>query len=221
MGKVRDDVVQRLWRGQDPFAGFPRRLYEVDLQGWGDNHVWLVELIDEVRPRVALEMGVWKGASVVRMATRMQELQIDGVVIAVDTWLGSTEHWINDREDLAIEGGRPALQRKFMNNVVARGLTDYVVPLPLDSLNAAHLLARVGIGLDLMHLDGGHDHAVVSADLQAWWPLIRPGGVLLGDDYYPDGAWPGVKRAFDEFFGPSPPGFREFSGKCRITKPLT
>ena len=42
----------------------------------------------------------------------------------------------------------------------------------------------------------------VCADLAAWWPKIRPGGLLTGHDYdiYLDttGEW-GVRRAVDEF----------------------
>jgi hypothetical protein len=220
MGQARDKVLQSLWRGQDPFAGFPRHLYEVDLQGWGDQHRWLTETIAELRPLCVLEMGVWKGASVVRMAATLRDLRLDAVVIAVDTWLGSSEHWLHDFDQLGIEGGRPGLQKKFMNNVQSEGLADYVVPLPLDSLNAAALLAQHGIMPDIIHLDGGHDYPIVLADLHAWWPLVNPGGALIGDDYYNTGDWPGVKRAFDEYFAEHASGRLEFGGsKCRIRKP--
>ncbi|MBV8523326.1 MAG: class I SAM-dependent methyltransferase, partial [Acetobacteraceae bacterium] len=57
------------------------------------------------------------------------------------------------------------------------------------------------VKVDLVHLDGGHDYRSVMADLQAWWPLVRPGGILIGDDYNTNGVWPEVRQAFDEFFG--------------------
>jgi hypothetical protein len=37
----------------------------------------------------------------------------------------------------------------------------------------------------------------VAGDLKRWWPLLRPCGVLLGDDYI--AGWPGVIKAADEF----------------------
>ena len=41
----------------------------------------------------------------------------------------------------------------------------------------------------------------VMTDLSVWWPLINPGGLMIGDDYNTDGVWPDVKRGFDDFFG--------------------
>lgn len=36
--------------------------------------------------------------------------------------------------------------------------------------------------LDLVYLDGDHRPEAVAADLEAWWPKIRPGGLLAGHD---------------------------------------
>ena len=38
--------------------------------------------------------------------------------------------------------------------------------------------------LDFVYLDGNHSFEAVSADLRAWWPKVRAGGVLCGHDYY-------------------------------------
>lgn len=222
MRGLRRELIDALWRGFDPFAGFPEHLYEVDLQGWGESHPYLTDAVVELHPRILVEVGVWKGASVIKMASKLKELGIDGVIIAVDTWLGSYEHWLKPDwfADLACENGRPALQKKFMNNIVAKGLTEYVVPLPLDSLNAAQVLTHYKIEPDLLHLDGGHDHSSVMADLSAWWPLIRPGGMLIGDDYNTNGEWPEVRQAFDEYFGKRDLSPFEFDPpKCKVRKP--
>ena len=154
-----------------------------------------------MRPKIVVEMGVWKGASTLVMAKTMQDLDLDGVVIAVDTWLGAWDHWLDDAwfADLGIEVGRPKLQHKFMANVLSLDLQDLVVPLPLDSLNAVRVLAAHQLTADIVHLDGAHDYASVTADLNAWWPIIRAGGVLIGDDYNLNGVWPDVRRSFDEF----------------------
>lgn len=56
--------------------------------------------------------------------------------------------------------------------------------------------------LDFAFIDADHVYDAVSADIAAWWPKIRPGGLLTGHDYnvYLDatGEW-GVRRAVDEF----------------------
>lgn len=37
--------------------------------------------------------------------------------------------------------------------------------------------------LDFVYLDGRHDRDAVSADLEAWWPLIKKGGLFGGHDF--------------------------------------
>jgi predicted O-methyltransferase YrrM len=58
--------------------------------------------------------------------------------------------------------------------------------------------------LDFAYLDARHDREAVLEDLGAWWPKVRPGGVLAGHDYV-DGLFTagdfGVKSAVDAFFG--------------------
>jgi len=49
--------------------------------------------------------------------------------------------------------------------------------------------------LDCIFIDGDHSYNSVLADLNFWWPKIRPGGMLLGDDYWMDD----VKRAVNDF----------------------
>lgn len=53
---------------------------------------------------------------------------------------------------------------------------------------------------DFIYLDGDHHYDAVAADLDAYFPKVRPGGLIVGDDYL-DGRWwgDGVIRAFHEF----------------------
>lgn len=57
---------------------------------------------------------------------------------------------------------------------------------------------------DFVYLDARHDYDSVREDLEAWYPKVRPGGILAGHDYldgvFPEGVF-GVKTAVDEFFG--------------------
>ena len=38
---------------------------------------------------------------------------------------------------------------------------------------------------DMVFLDAAHDHDSVNADIDAWFPLVRPGGIIAGHDYHP------------------------------------
>jgi hypothetical protein len=221
MNSERDKIVNLIWFGNDPFVGFPETLYERDAQGWHSNHSYLTTTIDRLKASpVIVEVGVWKGASVITMANKLRELDQGGVVIAIDTWLGSWDHWCNPSwfRELAISGGRPSMQNKFMANVVYSKLTDYVVPLPLDSINAVNVIRRRGIAPNMVHIDGGHDYSAVMSDLVHWWPVLSDGGFLIGDDYG-DGNWPDVTRAFDDFFRTMTNViFEHEHSKCRVQK---
>lgn len=220
MPAYRYEIVQRLWRGCEPFSGAVTH-ERVDHQGWASENILLKRAIDEKRPRLVAEVGVWKGGSVITFADRLRAYNLDSAVIAVDTWLGSSEHWLTPdwHDSLRVTGGYPTLYDTFAANVADKGLRDYVVPLPLDSLNAAKVFEHHGLRPEVMHIDGGHDYESVMADLRAWWPLVADGGVLIGDDYHPDGeVWPEVAAAFHDFFKVKAIAV-EVAGKCWIDKP--
>ncbi len=54
--------------------------------------------------------------------------------------------------------------------------------------------------LDFVYIDGAHDYDNVKADIEAWTPKVRVGGIISGDDFYdfPSGKG-GVMRAATEF----------------------
>ena len=218
-----DEVMEAVWKGHDPYAGFPLDDWPEDRRGWNSEHPWLGDSVTTLRPRIVVEVGVWRGGSALTMADSLRDNGIDGCVIAVDTWLGSVEHWTMMPAfpaNLNVAQGQPRQMQTFLGNVIRAGHAGRVVPLPIDSLNGAAVLRHYRIRPELLHVDAGHDLLSVSADLEAWWPLLRPGGMLIGDDYHATGGWPGVRKAFHRFFRPR--GLMPFEhrdGKCRITKP--
>lgn len=226
---VRQDIIDRVFHGRDPLQDVPVGLLPTDLQGWQSGHKYLTEAIAAVDPKIIVEIGVWKGGSVATMAKALKARRADAVVIAVDTWLGSSEHYLQAEYGSALdfEYGYPRLYRQFAANMRNEGLSDYVLPLPLDSLNALELLKTRDVRADVIHIDAGHDYPSVMADLNAWWPRLSPGGVLIGDDYHAErfgkdkGKWPGVRQAFDEFLSATPHNaFKSGKGKCWVRKPV-
>lgn len=224
---TRQTILDQLFFGRDPLKDFPAGKYATDLQGWHSQHPYLARAVKEVRPKIVVEVGVWKGASVVTLAKAIQQRNLDAVVIAIDTWLGSSEHYLWEKfvPDLDFEFGYPRLYHKFAANICNEGLQDTVVPLPLDSINGFQLLKAKAIRPDVLHIDAGHDYLSVMADLKAWWPQLREGGILIGDDYFKkplvgQGKWPEVRQAFDEFLAATPHSkFESGDGKCYVGKP--
>jgi hypothetical protein len=67
-----------------------------------------------------------------------------------------------------------------------------------ESTHAAERVASESA--DFVYIDARHDYDAVSADIAAWLPRVRPGGLLAGHDYYDGdrGYIYGVKRAVEE-----------------------
>jgi predicted O-methyltransferase YrrM len=52
--------------------------------------------------------------------------------------------------------------------------------------------------LDFVFLDADHLYESVKQDIAVWYPKVRSGGIIGGDDYATK--WPGVSQAVNEFF---------------------
>ena len=171
----------------------------VDLQGWGSEHALFEELFRELRPSVVVEVGSWKGASLLHMHGLSRTYGCETLFVCVDTWLGSSEHWLaaDDRLSLGLRGGYPTIYRQFVFNVVEHGAVDDVFPMPMSSVSAAVVLRKLNVEADLIYIDAGHEEEEVSSDLRRYVDLLRPGGVMFGAEYHT--RWPGVIRAVDAF----------------------
>ncbi len=174
--------------------------FEPDLQGWGDQDPIFDYVLRHFHPLVVIELGSWKGASAIRMANLMAEFSIPGLILCVDTWLGSNESlWRvgTNRKMLRLRNGYPDMFGQFIRNVQHTGHKDRIRHLPMTSGCAAGLLAAYGIVADAVYIDAGHDEAEVAADIAGFWPLLKPGGIMFGDDYTT--GWPGTVRAVNHF----------------------
>ncbi len=178
----------------DAFADFrpvPSRLH-----GWNGGIEILPTLIRERRPKLIVEVGAWLGYSTMVMAQALKQEQIDdAVILTVDTWLGSLEHWGDVDDKLLLQNGFPTLYPRFLTNVLLRGHHDVIVPLPMPSAMAARYLRKFNLTADLIFLDGSHDEKDVYDDLIGYSELAGPQTVIVGDDFQ----WPSVERSVKRF----------------------
>jgi predicted O-methyltransferase YrrM len=183
-----------------PYEGFTP-VGPPDRQGWNSESPIFQTLIEEVRPRLIIEVGSWKGGSAVTMGKHLARLGLQAELVCVDTWLGAMEFW-NPADagrygGLQLRHGYPSVYYTFLSNIVHAGLQDVVTPFPLSSVTAALWFRHHAVQADLIYVDASHEEEDVRADLEAYWPVLREGGVMFGDDFVT--VWPGVLRATREF----------------------
>jgi predicted O-methyltransferase YrrM len=188
---------------QSPYQGFNAQAHKAPFSGWGSTSPTFKKVIESVRPQLIVEVGSWKGCSAIHMAKVAAGAGLKPKIVCIDTWLGALEFWQNKNDGehygaLSITNGYPTVFYKFLANVCFNGLEQQVIPFPQTSLIAARWLAWKQVQADLIYIDASHDYPDVALDLAAYYPLVRNGGVLFGDDFIPE-TWPGVARAVTEF----------------------
>lgn len=171
----------------NPYKGFRPTKKAADLQGWNGDHGALTLLATQTKARVIVDVGAWFGQSTATLAKAQATAAPDGVVIAVDTFLGSPEHWMMKRKEvhpaLNFHQGRPRFYETFLSNMMHLGLSGRVFPLAQTAEGAAWLLKQLNIAPQLVHLDASHRYRQVAAEMETYWDLLEPGGVLMGDDF--------------------------------------
>jgi predicted O-methyltransferase YrrM len=199
VGAVADELMARLLPS-NPYVGFPYQDYLLDLQNTPEQPA-IGQVLTQLRPRVVVEAGTWKGDSAIRMATILAGLQVDAAIVCVDTWLGSLEHLAGTIPGWDIrpylKHGYPTLYHQFLANAMHRGCQDRIVPIANSTTNGARWLLRQQVVADMVYLDASHEEDDVYQDLLLYWKLLRPGGVICGDDWH--AFWYGVICAVGRF----------------------
>lgn len=134
-----------------------------------------------------VEVGSWKGKSSAYMAVEIANSNKKIDFYCIDTWEGSVEH--EGMEELS------RLYDIFIDNM--RPVEPYYFPLKLKSLEAVSKFEDES--LDFVFIDASHEYDDVKADILAWLPKVKPGGILAGHDYYFNAEFfPGVYAAVNE-----------------------
>ena len=178
------------------------QLLPLDLQGWHGNDVLFRELIDKYNPETIIEVGSWKGQSAINMALHCKENKRDTIIYCVDTWLGSSEFLTYNKDKggrgLHHKNGYPNVYYQFLSNVVHKGVQNYITPLPNTSYVGSRVFEYYGIKGDMIYIDASHEEEAVYNDMYYYWPLVKQGGILFGDDYVQEGVANAVKRFCNE-----------------------
>jgi predicted O-methyltransferase YrrM len=157
------------------------KAYAIPGQTWSRELCWLYDTVSKSRHHA--EIGVYCGRSLFASCgggPRGQEIyMVDNDSESIDT------AWVR-----AVRWATVAMLQRANPSVV---IHDY-----RESLESARFLHKQGVQLDSVFIDGCHEYAECLADISAWRPLVRPGGIICGHDYWP--AHVGVMDAVNEYF---------------------
>jgi hypothetical protein len=143
-----------------------------------------------------LEVGSFIGNSAVQWGKHLE--QFKGTLMCLDTWNG-------DINMLLMPGFVPAMARtprgdariyeRFLNAIVQSNLISTVLPVRLSSITGARLVKALQYTIDVIYLDSAHEYGETFFELMMYWEVLKPGGVLIGDDY----SWGAVQHDLDLF----------------------
>lgn len=144
---------------------------------------------------VGVEIGVKRGRYSEFLLHRWRGRRL----ISVDPWLEAPSDEYVDRANVPQER-----QERYFRETTER-LARFGERSEIWRTTSAEAAARVeDSSLDFVYVDARHDRESVLEDLEAWYPKLRPGGIIAGHDYV-DGSFPngefGVRSAVDTFFG--------------------
>lgn len=122
---------------------------------------WLQMTANALGPAAFLiEVGTWRGDTAKLLTSG------GGRVLCVDTFEGT-----------GLSEPAPSLW-EYIHNVAG---WRNIVALMAPSLQAASLLPAACA--DLVFIDATHTYDALAADIRAWRPIVKPGGILCGDDW--------------------------------------
>ena len=136
------------WAGHIPFAG------------------WIVE---ELKPRVLVELGTHTGASYLAFCQSVRENNLGSKCFAVDTWQGDQHAGAYDDEIYKT--------LSYTHDALYAGFSQ----LMRMTFDEAVLYFNDG-SIDLLHIDGLHTYEAVRHDFDTWLPKLSDRGVVVFHD---------------------------------------
>lgn len=131
----------------------------------------LAQCVVETNAKVCVEVGSFIGTGSTIILAGLMAAR-DGTLYCVDRF---------DIDLFRFQGVKRSHYEQFIINISAMGFSKVVHALKGESTAIAVRTSQ--LGADLIYIDSAHTKQAVVADIKAWLPHLRPGGIICGDDY--------------------------------------
>jgi hypothetical protein len=136
---------------------------------WAGHEPFLFTLMDLLRPRRYVELGVHEGQSFFAACQHYKSLGGYGEAVGIDLWEG--DHQAGFYDDSVFSRFRSILATHFAGcgRYLRSSFSDAASSFDSESI-------------DLLHIDGLHTYEAVSEDYRTWRPKLTADGVILLHD---------------------------------------
>lgn len=160
----------------------------------------ILSALPKITPSEWVEVGVFHGQSLAWLGVEVVNRNLPVTIHAVDPFYG----WPGVAQG-------EVLRASFDQNMapLRQVLDGRLRVWPYESVEAAKSFADDS--LDVVWIDADHSYDACKTDIAAWWPKLKAGGVMGGDDWLMHG----VAQAVHERFGDGYmmiPGYRNDPG---------
>lgn len=155
-----------------------------------NNSAWLEHapfgfwIVDVLRPRTIVELGVHGGFSYSVFCQAVQRLHLSARCFAIDTWRGD-EHAGYYGDDVYAAVCSHNRRYDSFSRLIRSDFSDACGEFADGSI-------------DLLHIDGCHSYAAVRRDFETWRPKLSKRGVMLFHDTAEYARGFGVHRLWEE-----------------------
>jgi len=163
-----------------------------NIEGWFSFKEQYDRMIQELpNNSIIVEVGTWHGKSLAYLIVESLNQNKKFKIYSVDSYDNNYETFYSER----LKKDKNFLNDayiSFKNNL--KNYENYYTQYKCKSWNGASFFNNETI--DYVMIDAGHSYEDVKRDVNTWWPKIKEGGYMGGDDYNINNT---VGQAVDEF----------------------
>lgn len=138
----------------------------------------LIDLVREMQPQRIMEIGTWKGVRAIEMHAAAPQAEYIGFDLFEYATDADNEREKNGKGNSNLEEVVQLLEGYGVKSDLFPGYTKDTLPAYLEKYGEK--------SVDLIFIDGGHSVETIQADWEYARKAIKPGGVVVFDDYYED-----------------------------------